>query len=252
MVGDEAARSGGLRPTPGHLTPADREKGYVMSSNKLILTRDEVDQALAGLPQWRYRLGALVSAYVFDSAAAAIGFLGTVGALAEASRHHPDVDWRYDTVFITISSHDVGMEVTARDVDLAQAVSRAADEAAATSAPERHQTIELAIDTADGPQIAGFWKAVLGYEESRFGDLADPWRRNPAVWFQETATPNANRIHLDRHVPLSALRAERSRLLEVAGEGDGEADPNFRIYTDAQGNRICLCTEAGHGPDPGN
>lgn len=115
--------------------------------------------------------------------------------------------------------------------------------------PERHQSVELAIDTADGPEIAGFWKAVLGYGESRFGDLADPWRRNPGLWFQETATPSDNRIHLDRHVPLSSLEEERARLREAAGEGDGQSHPRFRIYTDAQGNRICLCTEEGHGPD---
>lgn len=223
-----------------------------MSPNKKVLTSDEVAGALAGLPHWRYRLGTLVSAYAFDSAAAAIAFLGTVGALAEQTRHHPDVDWRYDTVFITTSSHDVGMEVTSRDVDLAGLISQGADAAGATAVPERHQSMELAIDTADGPEIAGFWKAVLGYEESRFGDLADPWRRNPALWFQETSTPNDNRIHLDRHVPLSSLEEERARLLEAAGEGDGESHPRFRIYTDAQGNRVCLCTEEGHGPDLGD
>ena len=67
-----------------------------MAARDDILTRTEIDDALAGLPDWRYRLGGLVTAYKTPTAAAALELIAAVGRLAEDSNHHPDLDWRYN------------------------------------------------------------------------------------------------------------------------------------------------------------
>jgi 4a-hydroxytetrahydrobiopterin dehydratase len=53
-----------------------------------------------------------------DSFAAALGFVVSVGALAEAADHHPDIDLRWRTVTLVLSTHEVG-GLTERDLDLA-------------------------------------------------------------------------------------------------------------------------------------
>ena len=84
-----------------------------MAGNQDVLTRERLDAALAGLPDWRYRLGGLVTVYKTPTAAAALELIAAVGRLAEEQNHHPDLDWRYNRVFIRYTSHDAGGEVTA-------------------------------------------------------------------------------------------------------------------------------------------
>jgi 4a-hydroxytetrahydrobiopterin dehydratase len=44
-----------------------------------------------------------------------------VGALAEAANHHPDIDVRWDTVTLHLTTHSAG-GLTAKDLDLARSV----------------------------------------------------------------------------------------------------------------------------------
>jgi 4a-hydroxytetrahydrobiopterin dehydratase len=48
-------------------------------------------------------------------------FVNRVAGLADERDHHPDIDIRYDTVKLRLSSHDAG-GVTERDLALAQAI----------------------------------------------------------------------------------------------------------------------------------
>ncbi|XAS66272.1 4a-hydroxytetrahydrobiopterin dehydratase [Micrococcaceae bacterium Sec5.7] len=220
-----------------------------MAGKDDILTRLQIDDALSALPDWRYRLGGLVTVYKTPTAAGALELIAAVGRLAEEQNHHPDLDWRYNRVFIRFSSHDAGTEVTSRDVRAAAEASDAAAAAGATPEPGLYRTVEFAIDTADPAGIAEVWKAALGYRKGRFGDLVDPYGRGPGLWFQETDTPNDNRIHLDIH----QAKAESGPTLEkTAGTGalmNHDHAPDWVVVTDAQGNRLCLCTEEGHEPD---
>ncbi len=50
-----------------------------------------------------------------------------IAELAEAANHHPDVDLRYETVTVRLTSHDVG-GLSRRDTALALAISAAARE----------------------------------------------------------------------------------------------------------------------------
>jgi 4a-hydroxytetrahydrobiopterin dehydratase len=214
-----------------------------------ILTRPQIDAALAELPDWRYRLGGLVTVYKAPAAAGALELIAAVGRLAEEQNHHPDVDWRYNRVFIRFSSHDAGTEVTQRDVAAAGAVSAAAAGLGATAEPGLYRTVDIAIDSANPDEISEVWRTALGYRKGRFGDLADPYGRGPGLWFQETSTPNDNRLHLDIH----RSKAESGPVLEkTAATGalmNHDHAPNWVVVTDSQGNRLCLCTEEGHEPD---
>jgi len=213
-----------------------------------ILTRPQIDAALESLPHWRYRLGTLHAVLKGPSSAAAIALFATIAELAQDANHHPDVDWRYDLLFVTLTSHDAGSEVTARDAALAAEISAAAESAGATSHPELMRAVEIAMDSADFPAVADMWRIALGYKTGRPDDLVDPHGRGPSLWFQQTDTPNPNRFHFDIHVPLSEATAVLDALEGAGATLDHAYAPSFVIATDAQGNRLCICTEAGREP----
>lgn len=213
-----------------------------------ILTRSQIDEALSGLPDWRYHLGGLVTVYKTPTAAGALELIAGVGRLAEEKDHHPDLDWRYNRVFIRFTSHDAGGEVTPRDIAAAAAVTQTAAAAGAAPEPGLYRTVEIGIDTPEPSAIAEVWRVALAYKQGRGGSLQDPYGRGPGLWFQETRTPNDNRLHLDIH----RSKAESGPVLEkVAASGalmDSDHAPGWVVVTDAQGNRLCLCTEEGELP----
>ena len=219
-----------------------------MAATKDVLNESQVDAALAELPDWRYRLGGLVTVYKAPTAAAALELTAAVGRLAEEQNHHPDLDWRYNRVFLRYSSHDAGDEVTMRDVAAATAASAAAAGIGAIAEPGLYRTVEVAIDSEDPAAISEVWRVALGYRRGGSDDLVDPYGRGPTLWFQRTSTPNPNRLHLDIH----RSKAESGPALEkTAATGalmNHDHAPNWVVVTDGQGNQLCLCTEAGHRP----
>lgn len=77
-------------------------------SEKEVLKQADRESQLTHLPHWRYMLGSLRTAFKCSSSAVALELFAEIGALAQEANHHPDVDWRYDTLFVTLVSHDVG------------------------------------------------------------------------------------------------------------------------------------------------
>jgi len=59
----------------------------------------------------------------------ALALVLEIGKLAEAANHHPDIDIRYRTVHLSLSTHDAGHTVTAKDFALAQQISDLSEEA---------------------------------------------------------------------------------------------------------------------------
>jgi len=86
------------------------------------LSHAEVDAALgaAGSP-WRREGDELVLQFRFEGFPAAISFVEEVARHAEALNHHPDIDVRYDTVRLAVTTHDQG-GLTALDLELAALV----------------------------------------------------------------------------------------------------------------------------------
>ena len=124
-----------------------------MAATDDALNQGQIDAALAELPDWRYRRGGLVTVYKAPTAAAALELIAAVGRLAEEQNHHPDLEWRYNRVFLRYSSHDAGNEVTRRDVEAATAAGAAAAGIGATAEPGRYWAADAALDARDPPAI---------------------------------------------------------------------------------------------------
>ena len=81
----------------------------------------ELLEAVRQLPGWRVEQNALTKDYRFSTFPDGIAFVNRVADLAEEQGHHPDIDIRYSTVTIRLSTHSEG-GVTERDVQLARKI----------------------------------------------------------------------------------------------------------------------------------
>lgn len=107
-------------------------------AGKDALPPEQIDEALAGLPDWQTASGGLVTVFKTPTAAAALELIAAVGRLAEDQNHHPDLDWRYNRVFIRYTSHDAGGHVTGRDLAAAAGASEAAAAVGAVAEPQKY------------------------------------------------------------------------------------------------------------------
>ena len=70
---------------------------------------------------WDVRNGTLFRKFEFENFQGAFAFMTLVADIAEQQNHHPDWCNSYNTVNISLKSHDVGA-ITDRDINLAQAI----------------------------------------------------------------------------------------------------------------------------------
>jgi 4a-hydroxytetrahydrobiopterin dehydratase len=89
------------------------------------LTDAEIAAGLAKLPGWAREGDAIVKRYTFKKFADGIRFVDRVAVAADAADHHPDIDIRYTTVTMSLSTHSQG-GVTAKDVAMAGEIERLA------------------------------------------------------------------------------------------------------------------------------
>ena len=83
-----------------------------------VLEPDAVDAALAGGLRWERAGDELVKVRKGTDFADALRYVNAVGELAEAANHHPDMDIRWSTVTLRLSTHSAG-GITEKDLDLA-------------------------------------------------------------------------------------------------------------------------------------
>jgi 4a-hydroxytetrahydrobiopterin dehydratase len=79
---------------------------------------DQISAALGGLPGWSAAGDSIKRQFKFADHITAMGFVVRVAMAAEVMNHHPDLRIVYNTVDITLNSHDAG-GVTGRDIELA-------------------------------------------------------------------------------------------------------------------------------------
>jgi len=70
---------------------------------------------------WKRRSNKLQKDFAFSSFRDSIVFVNRVASLADAHDHHPDIDVRYSTVSLTLSTHDAG-GITQKDIKLAEQI----------------------------------------------------------------------------------------------------------------------------------
>jgi pterin-4a-carbinolamine dehydratase len=78
-----------------------------------------------GTADWRVTGDTAQAGFQTKSFAKGVALIDEIGALANAMNHHPDVDLRYSTVTIRLTTHDVG-GLSDLDAELARKISAAA------------------------------------------------------------------------------------------------------------------------------
>ncbi len=191
------------------------------------MTGAELQQAGGG-EGWR-AVGTGASAW-FDAPSQTAG-AALVARIAELAGGNglPDVDLRASGVRVRI-------EGSPAEVELARAVSAAAEDLGLAADPAALQTMQLAIDAVDRPSVMSFWRTVLDYEPVGDDGLGDALRRDPPVSFhrQDPPRPLRNRIHVDVVRGSEAVEAARA----VVGQ---EAYGVYELtLADAEGNEVDL------------
>jgi 4a-hydroxytetrahydrobiopterin dehydratase len=86
-----------------------------------LLDSAAIDAALADLPPWRREGDELRAGFEAPSFRAAIALVTAIADQAEDMNHHPDIDIRYTTVALALSTHSAG-GITDADLDLARRI----------------------------------------------------------------------------------------------------------------------------------
>ena len=88
-----------------------------------VLTEAEIIRGLEELhgSRWARQDDQLVRTTKCQGFAGALAYVNAVGALAEAANHHPDIDIRWNTVTLALTTHDSG-GITRRDIELAKQI----------------------------------------------------------------------------------------------------------------------------------
>ncbi len=85
------------------------------------LNNESIDGWLKGRKGWKRSENALTKTFTFESFRNAIVFVNRVASLADDSDHHPDIDIRYCTVTLLLTTHSAG-GLTEKDLKLAERV----------------------------------------------------------------------------------------------------------------------------------
>jgi len=87
------------------------------------LNGKEREESLRGLNGWVYdeAADAINHVFKFKDFSEAFGFMGRVALAAEKAGHHPDWSNSYNSVTISLSTHDAG-GLSAKDIALAKAI----------------------------------------------------------------------------------------------------------------------------------
>lgn len=85
------------------------------------LSEDAIQTVLTQMPGWSVADGMLRKTYQFSTFPDGIAFVNRVADLAEDAGHHPDIDIRYSTIIVGLSTHDEG-GITEKDISLARRI----------------------------------------------------------------------------------------------------------------------------------
>jgi 4a-hydroxytetrahydrobiopterin dehydratase len=202
-----------------------------------------------GVDDWRVLLfvEAACTSFRTGSFGKGVTLVDEIGRLADAANHHPDVDLRYRSVTVRLTTHEVG-GLSDHDVELARRISSAARELGVAADPSAVQELNVTIDALVTPDVRPFWRAVLGYEEKGEDDLIDPRGRGPSIWFQpmDAPRPQRNRIHVDVAVPHDQAEARVAAAIAAGGRlVTDEWAPAWWTLADAEGNEVDVATWRG-------
>ena len=83
------------------------------------LTEQQLTEALASLPDWKYENGSIKKTFKTSSYPASMGFVTAVGGFCQKRNHHPDyVLMKFKEVEVSFSTHSAG-GITQNDIEIA-------------------------------------------------------------------------------------------------------------------------------------
>lgn len=85
------------------------------------LNTESIRGWLSGRKGWKRRANKLTKDFAFESFRDSIVFVNRIATLADGMNHHPDIDVRYATVTVTLTTHDAG-GITEKDLELAEQI----------------------------------------------------------------------------------------------------------------------------------
>ncbi len=85
------------------------------------LNTESIRGWLSGRKGWKRRANKLTKEVAFESFRDSIVFVNRIATLADGMNHHPDIDVRYATVTVTLTTHDAG-GITEKDLELAEQI----------------------------------------------------------------------------------------------------------------------------------
>lgn len=88
------------------------------------LSENEIKQNLSDLDGWTFKDDKIHKELTFSDFKEALSFMVEVGFYAEEQAHHPEWFNVYNTVSISLSTHDAGGKVTSKDIKLAKAIDK--------------------------------------------------------------------------------------------------------------------------------
>ena len=86
------------------------------------LTSEQIQQQLQHVPGWAVDGSSLVKTFTFDNYPAGLMFAVSAGMVGEGLQHHPDMTLGWCKVSISLTTHDAGSQITAKDFAVAQAI----------------------------------------------------------------------------------------------------------------------------------
>jgi 4a-hydroxytetrahydrobiopterin dehydratase len=86
-----------------------------------LYREEQIASGLKELDGWEVRDGRLRKRFTFKTFLRSLSFVNSVGYLAEAAGHHPDITINYNKVTLRLITHSEG-GLTWRDFDLARQI----------------------------------------------------------------------------------------------------------------------------------
>jgi len=73
-------------------------------------------------PEWSLHDNEITAIFKFKDFISAFGFMSQVAIYAEKQNHHPTMTNTYNTIKISICTHDADNKITDKDIKLAEAI----------------------------------------------------------------------------------------------------------------------------------
>lgn len=99
------------------LAIVERPKRHTEVCWMALADENEINEFLGQTPDWSREDNSIVADFKFKDFNQAMGFVTRVALAAEKADHHPDIDIRWSTVRLVLSTHSEG-GLTRKDFDL--------------------------------------------------------------------------------------------------------------------------------------